>query len=365
MAQGLAEALLTSSAYTAAAAVLSVTVCCWRVRLGATEEEADAGAHVFLAAAADGADRPRWRLYQFGPMWGLPTMDPSCLKVQAYMRFIKPSGCLFETNDSGATHISPERTLPVLQDLKSGEIHACAEPIIRHISAAYAAKPVASLTEIEEADATAYTSLVEQHLYNAMLYEWWGCEANYNGITRSAIYSTLPFPLCMYMPYTLRRRHLERIARCRVDTLPRARAVASTCLSALASRLGYRDYFFSDDQPSALDATVYGYLELIRRAPVNEGMLYEELAKHPSLIAFCERIATTYFQRPMPKVGDVPPPPPPPLAPSEDKVAVAHVSPEEQKQKDEAWRWISATAALTVGYVVFSTEWFNDLDDDE
>jgi hypothetical protein len=216
-------------------------------------------------AEGGGLGRPQWRLYQLGPMWGLPTMSPACLKVQAYMRFLRPGegASWFETDSSGATHISPERTLPVLQDLQTGEVTACSAPIIRALQAATGTPQGASrapyrggagdglvgLTGGEAADQAAFGALVEHKLYLAMLYELWGCESTYQGVTYPALCEVLPFPLRCYLPRVIRARHLERIRHSRVHTPELAAAVGRECLAALAGRLGECP-FFGGDQPS-------------------------------------------------------------------------------------------------------------------
>ena len=179
--------------------------------------------------------QPVWRLYQVGPAdWGAPTLDPACLKVQAFMRFIQPSESWFETNDDGATHISPERTLPVLQNIASGEITTDSDRIIAQLSASQGgagAKPMfgalASVSEQERCDVAAYSALVEDKLYIAMLYEWWWDDSNYSAMMKPAMTQALPFPTCFYLPYVVRRRNLARVTHFRVDTPERAREVGS------------------------------------------------------------------------------------------------------------------------------------------
>ena len=328
-------------------------------------------------------ERPKWRLYQLGSLGGLPTIDPACLKVQAFMRFLRPGERWFETDDSGATHISDERTLPVLQDLSTGEVVACAAPILARLAAAAGTAKggkaldcgqgdgLVALTVSEAANVTAFTALVEHKLYLAMLYEWWGDEDTYTATTRPALSEALSFPLNFYLPYVVRQRQLARIERCRVDTPERAAAVGKECLAALAARLGEQEYFGPGAGPSSLDATVYGYLELIRRTPTNGGpgrppSLAAILTKHPALVQFCERVTERYFAAHIPKAGEIPV-----VAAA---VATETVEPEpepmseqEAQQTGEAWQWLGGSVAMLVGYTLCSYEWFNDdpFDDDE
>ena len=85
----------------AASALLLAAGCVYSHRTAAAEAAA-------VAAAAAAADpyatpvRPRYRLYTMAtiPGWNLPTYHPASLKVQAYMRFLKPGQPWFETDAS-------------------------------------------------------------------------------------------------------------------------------------------------------------------------------------------------------------------------------------------------------------------------
>ena len=113
-----------------------------------------------------------------------------------------------------------------------------------------------------------------------MLYEAWAVSATYTGVTKPAMSAAFPFPLCLYLPALLRWRNVQRCERCGINTPQRAESVARSCLAALEARLASTapaaagasavasEYFFGSE-PSALDATVYAYIETIYRSPYN------------------------------------------------------------------------------------------------
>jgi hypothetical protein len=87
----------------AASAAVVAAACLYSARSAAAEAEAKERA----AAAADpyaNPERPQYRLYTMAsiPGWSLPTYHPASLKVQAYMRFLKPGQAWFETDASSA-----------------------------------------------------------------------------------------------------------------------------------------------------------------------------------------------------------------------------------------------------------------------
>jgi hypothetical protein len=94
---------------TAASAVMVAAGCLYSQRSAAAEEAAKDAAIAAAdpyrnqaAAAAAAGKRPQYRLYTMAsiPSWNLPTYHPASLKVQAYMRFLKPDEPWFETDAS-------------------------------------------------------------------------------------------------------------------------------------------------------------------------------------------------------------------------------------------------------------------------
>ena len=115
--------------------------------------------------------------------------------------------------------------------------------------------------------------------YVAMLYEAWAVSATYTGVTKPAMSAAFSFPLSLYLPALLRWRNVQRCERCGINTPKRAERAARSCLAALEARLASTapaaagsavgsEYFFGS-APSALDATVYAYIETIFRSPYN------------------------------------------------------------------------------------------------
>lgn len=115
--------------------------------------------------------------------------------------------------------------------------------------------------------------------YVAMLYEAWAVKTTYSGITKPAMAAAFPFPLNLYLPALMRWRNVQRCERCGINTPQRAESAARSCLAALEARLasaasvalgqGSTSEYFFGSEPSALDATVYAYIETIYRSPYN------------------------------------------------------------------------------------------------
>ena len=90
-----------ANAATAATAALVCAGCVYSRH----QDALDAAAAAATAAATDpylNPVRPQYRLYTMAPLWNLPTYHPASLKVQAYMRFLRPDQPYFETDATSA-----------------------------------------------------------------------------------------------------------------------------------------------------------------------------------------------------------------------------------------------------------------------
>ncbi|KAG8156186.1 hypothetical protein JTE90_004379, partial [Oedothorax gibbosus] len=118
--------------------------------------------------------------------WTLPSVDLTCLQVMAYAKF------------SGA---------PV-------EIKKTNWPLSRYVS--YLQKQNynadGDLTPKQCGDIIAYTALLRDKLYPALLHIWWIHEKNYVQVTRPWYAKVLRFPLNYFLP-----GHQRRAAQATID----------------------------------------------------------------------------------------------------------------------------------------------------
>ena len=143
------------------------------------------------AAGAAPTEPARFKLYQFAglPKTGLASYHPACLKVRAYMRACVVHGgpaLDFGTDERGSVHVTEEKTLPVLLDSVEGEWIAGASDIVAHLKKAGGGWDLDALigadglSSAQRAEAAAFTALVENKLYLAMIQHYWvdeeGCE---------------------------------------------------------------------------------------------------------------------------------------------------------------------------------------------
>lgn len=300
---------------------------------------------------------PRFRLLTFAPSWGAPSMQPACTKAHAWLLFSgMREGTDFTVEPSAHPSLAGE--LPVLEvGGAGGELTGPHEMYAALVGRGH--DPDRHLDAAQRAESLAFRALIEEHLGLALLYAQWEDEANYDAVTRPALATTLPIPLCYYLPWSLRRRVHSQLARRRCCSEDVAYAMGEAALAALATRLSGsgRDggaagggdgqgsavhgaegsagapLFFHGATPSSVDASAFAFLTTVLRCPLPHDRLRRAMRAHACLVTYCERIATLYF-------GPTPPLLEPPAAP-----AAAHASQPSSSTGYGAAAAVAATAA--------------------
>lgn len=256
------------------------------------------------------------RLMQYAPLWGAPSLDPECTRVQAYLRFCG----LLAGRDYVLEDCGPASTgeLPVLAAegvgmVSGGRIDACLRE--------RGHDPDARLSAAQRAEAAAFAALVRHPLRLSLAYSWWAEAGNYSAVIRPAYAGSLPFPVGMYLPWIMRRRAHSMLARQQSAEAEAAYAQGEDALRQLAARLGEARFFFGD-APSSLDAAVFAYGTAILRCPLPHDRLRVCLQAQPNLVAFCERVSADFFGASAPLL----PPPSAPVASKAEEAAAARAA---------------------------------------
>ena len=158
-----------------------------------------------------------------------------------------------------------------------------------------------NLTNKELADISAFSALIEEKLLPAYLHQWWIDEKTYVDVTRPFYANAVPFPLNFYVPGRLQREAKHQVFSPRVNDVINENDVedliykeAKTCLNHLSYRLGDNEFFFGN-QPSSLDALVFGYVAPLLKASLPDSQLANHVKSCENLCALCIRILMRYF----------------------------------------------------------------------
>eukprot|EP00042_Codosiga_hollandica_P033806 m.230388 g.230388 ORF g.230388 m.230388 type:complete len:262 (-) comp54271_c0_seq9:124-909(-) len=234
----------------------------------------------------------RLLVYQYAPGFGLPSVDPKCLVLHAYLRF---AGIEYETVDCHNEFMAPQGSLPFVRcashkDKILGSLQdliAFAKKKGRHL--------VSPLSDVQQADLSAFIALIETYLAPALEYQLWCIADNFEGIALPVFGQyRYAFPLsrihCWLHQRATRRNVLQYETRSEAQVL----ADAEHALIALSDKLDGKPFFFGQT-PTELDAVLYGYLALIKCTPFKVNPLGVLLDRHPELVSLYRHVHQTYF----------------------------------------------------------------------
>ncbi|KPM36770.1 hypothetical protein AK830_g9789 [Neonectria ditissima] len=278
------------------------------------------------------------QLHVWGSAFGLPSIDPECLALVTYLHSSLPAAAwrLVPSNDPS---VSPSNSLPAL--CHDGAWTSGYWPIVDYlVASSLCAGLDAPLTPIQHADRVAYASFLSAHAAPLLDLSLYVSAANWSAATRPAFSELLPFPLTWTVPPLIRAEAVKRVEHLGFaeldsdfdpngglhlsagrDALPetfrrhlpartkktvheemtpeqavaiRLYAQTEDCLSVLDDFLkssgDEKSFgFFNTETPTSLDCLAFGYLALMRDAPVPRSFLKDWIDnKAPRLSKFVD-----------------------------------------------------------------------------
>ena len=228
-------------------------------------------------------------LYQFSPRWGLPNVSPFCLKLETYLRM---AGLPFEIKYVNDTRKAPKSKLPFIKDgnLTIGDT----DLIISYLKATYGDTLDNQLTPLQQAQSLAMRRLVEDHLYWIATYSRWIDPPGW-AVSKLAFFDLIPKLLRNFVANVVQKNvkkqlYSQGIGRHSRDEIYQ---LGKDDLKAIAVSLGEQK-FFMGDQPTSIDASLYGLLANILFVPV-ESPLKKAAETWPNLRSYCERMREKYY----------------------------------------------------------------------
>ena len=103
-------------------------------------------------------------LYQFAPVWGIPNLSPTCVKVETYLPMVNLP---YEVR-SAVPRKGPKGKLPFIED--KGKRIADSRFIIEYLQQSYGIDPDKDLSRQERAISTAMQRMIDDDLYWVILY---------------------------------------------------------------------------------------------------------------------------------------------------------------------------------------------------
>jgi len=195
------------------------------------------------------------KAYHLPGAWGLPTVSPFCLKLDAFMRM---AGIEHESITAATPFAGPKKKAPWIeyQGRKLGD----STLIIDFLKQEFDVDPDAHLSEEQRGTTVAIQRLIEENLYWAMVYDRWAREENWP-ILKGTVLGSIPAPVrSVLAPYARRsvKKQLDGHGM-GLHSASDIEAIAAKDIGALAGILGEGPWFMGE-RISMADATEYSLL---------------------------------------------------------------------------------------------------------
>lgn len=229
------------------------------------------------------------KAYHLPGGWGLLSVSPFCLKLDAFMRL---AGIPHEAITTPAPFGGPKRKAPWIEH--EGRKIGDSSFIIAYLIERFGTDPDAHLTPAQRGQAVAIQRLVEENLYWAMVHDRWVRPENWP-ILKGSVLGGIPAPLRAVLgPVARRGVHAQlRGQGMGLHSAQEIAQVARRDIDALAAMLGDQTWFFGD-APTQTDCVVYGLLANIRD-PDFVSPMKAMIQDHPNLNAFLDRFRDRFY----------------------------------------------------------------------
>ena len=227
--------------------------------------------------------------YHLPGAWGLVSVSPFCLKLDAYLRM---TGIPHEAVTAITPFGGPKGKAPWIEH--DGRKIGDSTFIMLHLKETLGIDPDAHLTPAQKGVALAIQRLVEENLYWAMVNDRWNTPENWP-ILKSTVLGGIPAPVRAVMAPIARRGVLKQLKGHGMGchSAEEIAAIGKRDIDALAALLGDQDWFFGD-RSTETDAVVYGQLANIYWVGFNSPMK-AVIGGNANLVAFLERFQQRFY----------------------------------------------------------------------
>jgi glutathione S-transferase len=234
-------------------------------------------------------DMGKLTAYHLPGGWGLPSVSPFCLKLDA---FLKMTGIEHESVTIGTPFGGPKGKAPwiVHDGVKIGD----STLIILYLKEKFGVDPDAKLTTAQRGQAVAIERMVEQNLYWAMVNDRWNTPANW-ALLKSTVLGAIPAPLRMILAPIARRGVRSQLKGHGIGghTREEIADIGKRDIDALAGILGNQSWYFGDE-PTETDVVVFSVLANIYDVDFISP-LKPVIARHANLLAFIGRFRERFY----------------------------------------------------------------------
>lgn len=228
-------------------------------------------------------------VHQLPGAWGLPSISPFCLKLDAYLRIV---GLPFRTVVDATPFKGPKGKLPWIEH--DGRRVGDSGLIIEYLEQRLGSDADRGLSPSDRAVARAMRRLIEENLYWTMVYDRWMVDEHWRGF-RDVVLGALPVPVRRVIGPVARRGVRRQLRGHGIGLHARDEiyAIGRGDIRAVADFLGDKP-FLMGETASGIDAVAYGFLANIVRPPI-ESPLKREAVERANIRDYLQRIEARYF----------------------------------------------------------------------
>ena len=232
-------------------------------------------------------------LYQFTPAFGHANLSPHCMKVEAFLRLSElPFQIINEDNPANG----PKNKLPFIRD--NGLVIGDSELIMIYLESKYGFTMDGHLDNINRAHHLAYSRMLDEHLYWAMVYSRWIDDRNWPEMKKQ-LFGNIPPPISSVLAWHVRRGikkqlHEQGMGRHSRDEIY---DMAKQDINQLAIYLGGKQWF-GGSYVSKLDLSAVAYLSNLLIDEL-DSPLADCLRSHENLVSYSERSYPILFPNPI------------------------------------------------------------------
>jgi len=228
-------------------------------------------------------------VHQLPGAWGLPSISPFCLKLDAYFRI---AGIPFQTVVDATPFRGPKGKLPWIEH--EGKKIGDSGFIIEYLESRFGCDPSGGLSPAERAVSLSMRRLIEENLYWTVVYDRWMVEENWRSF-RNVVLGGVPIPIRQVIAPIARRGVRRQLAGHGIGMHSRdeIHAIGRRDIGAIADFLADKP-FLMGGTATEIDAIAYGLLPNIMNVPI-ASPIKDEALRRANLVGYVERIRRRYF----------------------------------------------------------------------
>jgi len=220
------------------------------------------------------------QLHQYPGIWGLPSLSPFCIKVEAFLRYNKlPYEVVIEKRPSKG----PKGKMPFIKD--GEQTIPDSSDILSHLIIKHGLQ----LQMNNSAQALAFKSMLEESFYFILLYSRWVDNDAFKVVKKDLGNIFLPGHAQYFMGVIrrslIKQAYMQGIGRHSKDEVY-ARGISQ--LRAFSDKLADGNFFFGG-KISDFDFSLYGFLVTMAKSPLDV-VLYREFRQMKNLLRYTERL---------------------------------------------------------------------------